>query len=91
MPLHHPPALTNERVQCNAAKQIVLKLKTAWRDGTTYLVMSPLEFVQRLAVLVQQPRLHLPMTASRPSNSAVECPVWIGHGLLSRLRVVTSI
>jgi hypothetical protein len=34
-------------VQTNAAGQVALKLKTAWRDGTTHLVMSPLEFMQR--------------------------------------------
>ncbi len=33
--------------------------KTPWRDGTTHLVMSPLEFIQRLAALVPRPRLHL--------------------------------
>jgi hypothetical protein len=38
---------------------VVLKLKTPWRDGTTHLVMSPLEFMQRLAALVPRPRLHL--------------------------------
>jgi hypothetical protein len=53
------PALANERVQINAAGQVVLKLKTAWRDGTTHIVMSPLEFMQRLAALVPRPRLHL--------------------------------
>ena len=55
------PALANERVQTNAAGQAVLKLKTPWRDGTTHLVMSPLEFMQRLAALVPRPRprLHL--------------------------------
>ena len=53
------PALANERVQTNAAGQVVLMLKTAWRDGTTHLVMSPLEFMQRLAALVPRPRLHL--------------------------------
>jgi len=53
------PALANERVQTNAAGQVVLKLKTPWRDGTTHLVMSPLEFMQRLAALVPRPRLHL--------------------------------
>ncbi len=41
------PALANERVQTNAAGQVVQKLKTSWRDGTTHLVMSPLEYVQR--------------------------------------------
>jgi len=53
------PALANERLQTSAAGQVVLKLKTAWRDGTTHLVMSPLEFMQRLAALVPRPRLHL--------------------------------
>ncbi len=36
-----------------------LKLKTPWRDGTTHHLMSPLEFMQRLAALVPRPRLHL--------------------------------
>ena len=53
------PALSDERVQLNAAGQVELKLKTPWRDGTTQLVMSPLEIMQRLAVLVPRPRLHL--------------------------------
>jgi Putative transposase len=30
-----------------------------WRDGTTHLVISPLEFMQRRAALVPRPRLHL--------------------------------
>jgi Putative transposase len=51
------PALANERVQCNAAGQVVLKLETPWHDGTTHLVMSPLEFMQRLAALVPRPGL----------------------------------
>jgi hypothetical protein len=53
------PALADERVQLNAAGQVERKLKTPWRDGTTHLVMSPLEFMQRLAALVPRPRLHL--------------------------------
>ena len=53
------PALANERVQINSAGQVVLRLKTPWRDGTTHIVMAPLEFMQRLAALVPRPRLHL--------------------------------
>jgi hypothetical protein len=41
------PALADERVQLNDAGQVELKLKTPSRDGTTHLVMSPLEFLQR--------------------------------------------
>ena len=53
------PALSDERVPCIAAGQVELKLKTPWRDATAHLVMSPLQFMQRLAALVPQPRLHL--------------------------------
>ena len=68
-------------MQTNAAGQAVLKLKTPWRDGTTNLVMSPLEFMQRLAALVPRPRLHLirfhgvlaRATASRRPIHDAEC------------------
>jgi hypothetical protein len=38
VPLNHPPS---------AADQLVLKIKTAWRNGTTVLVTIPLALVQR--------------------------------------------
>jgi hypothetical protein len=47
------------RIQVNAAGQVEFELETPWRDGTTHRVMSPLEFMQRLAALVPRPRLHL--------------------------------
>jgi hypothetical protein len=53
------PAIANARLSVNRAGQVVLKLKTAYRNGTTHLVMTPLEFMQRLAALVPRPRLHL--------------------------------
>ena len=52
------PAIANERLSLNRAGQ-VLKLKAAWRDGTSHHVMTPMEFMQRLAALVPRPRLHL--------------------------------
>jgi len=50
-------ALTNERLKRNGAGDVVLQLKSAYRDGTTHIVMSLLEFMQRLAALVPRPRL----------------------------------
>jgi hypothetical protein len=58
------PALSDERVQFNPAGPVRLELKTPWRDGTTHLGMSPLEFMQRLAVLVQRPLVRSGMTDS---------------------------
>jgi hypothetical protein len=53
------PAIAFERLKRDGAGNVVLQLKSAWRDGTTHIVMSPLEFMQRLAALVPRPRLHL--------------------------------
>ena len=52
------PAIANERLKRNRAGQVVLQLKSAFKDGTTHIVMAPLEFMQRLAALVSRPRLH---------------------------------
>jgi hypothetical protein len=63
------PAIANERLTRNPAGQVVLTPKTPYRDGTTHILMSPLEFMQRLAALVPRPRLRL-MYSIRP---------WIGR------------
>ncbi len=62
-------------MQTNAAGQGVLKLKTPWRDGTTHLVMSPLEFMQRLAALV------VPQEPEPPAQAAPSavCEASCGH------------
>ena len=57
-PLPAHPSLTKRGVD-RAQGEVVLQLKTPYRDGTTHLVMTPLEFLQRLAALVPRPRLHL--------------------------------
>ena len=46
------PALANERLSRNSKGQVVLQLKSAYRDGTTHIVMQAQEFMQRLAALV---------------------------------------
>ena len=35
------------------------QLKSPYKDGTTHIVMEPLEFMERLTALVPCPRLHL--------------------------------
>jgi Putative transposase len=52
------PAITDER-DVNHAGHVALNLKTPYCDGTTHIVMSPLEFMQRLASLAPRPRQHL--------------------------------
>jgi hypothetical protein len=66
------PAITNERLKRNRADQVVLQLRSAFKDGTTHIVMAPLEFMQRLAAaMVPRPHLHLIrfLAYSRPTRS----------------------
>jgi hypothetical protein len=51
--------LRTERLKRNRAGDVVLQLKTPYPDGTPHIVMSPLEFMQRLTALVPRPRLPL--------------------------------
>ena len=39
---------TNERLKRNRASQVVLQFKSAFRDGATHVVMSPLEFMRAI-------------------------------------------
>jgi hypothetical protein len=58
--------------------------KTPWRDGTTHLVMSPLEFMQRLAALVPRPRPQLIRFGVRMTSlREVSGPPLREHGVLA--------
>ena len=59
------PAIANERLSTNERGQIVYKLKQQFRDGTTHVVLDPLDFIARLAALVPRPRLNLTRSSSR--------------------------
>lgn len=51
--------LSNERLELTDNGQIRLKLKTAWRDGTSHLLLSPHEFLEKLAAIIPPPKSHL--------------------------------
>jgi len=51
--------LAQDRLALSASGQVRYTLKTPWRDGTTHVVLEPLDFIARLAALVPPPRGHL--------------------------------
>ena len=53
------PSLSEERLSLNARGQVVYKLKTAYDNGTTHIVLDPLDFLSRLASLIPRPRVNL--------------------------------
>jgi hypothetical protein len=48
---------------------VVVTLKRAWRDGTTRLVLEPLEFLAKLAALTSQPEVNLLLDADWSSSA----------------------
>lgn len=53
------PAVSENRLTMKSSGDIVLKLKSKYSDGTSHLLFSGLEFVDKLAALVPPPRIHL--------------------------------
>ena len=63
------PAISNERLSVNGHGQVVYRLKHTFRDGTTHVVLDPIDFIARLAApevplasrarSVPRPRTHL--------------------------------
>lgn len=50
------PPLSEERLTLASNGNLVVKLKTAWKNGTSHIVMTPMEFMERLVALIPPPR-----------------------------------
>lgn len=53
------PPVAEDRVALTASGQVRYTLKTPYRDGTTHIVLEPLDLIARLAALVPPPWMHL--------------------------------
>ncbi len=53
------PPVAEERLSLTAQGHVRYRLKNPYRDGTTDIVLEPLDFIARLAALVPPPRVHL--------------------------------
>jgi len=53
------PAISEKRLSLTGQGNVRIQLKTAYRDGTTHVVLEPLDFIARLAALVPAPRVNL--------------------------------
>ena len=50
------PSLSEERLSVNDHGQVIYKLKTVYQNGTTHIVLSPLDFLSRLSSLIPRPK-----------------------------------
>lgn len=53
------PAVSEKRLSLTSTGQVRYELKTPYRNGTTHVFFSPLDFIGKLAALVPPPRLNL--------------------------------
>ena len=53
------PPVATERLSRQPDGQLAIRLKKRWRDGTTCVLFSPQELMEKLAALVPPPRFHL--------------------------------
>ena len=53
------PPLCLDRLSLTEEGDVKYKFKRPWANGKTHVVLSPLEFIEKLCALVPQPRIHL--------------------------------
>jgi hypothetical protein len=53
------PPVATDRLHLTDDGRVRLSFRHPWNDGTTGLVFTPLELLERLAVLVPRPRINL--------------------------------
>jgi hypothetical protein len=53
------PAIAAERLEVLADGRLLYRFKRPWRDGTTHIILTPLEMMERLSALVPAPHAHL--------------------------------
>ena len=53
------PALAAGRLRVLDSERLTFALKTPWSDGTSHLLLSPMDLLEKLAALVPPPRFHL--------------------------------
>ena len=53
------PSLSEQRLSMNSQGKVIYQLKTPYENGTTRIVLDPLDFLSRLASLVPRPRTNL--------------------------------
>jgi hypothetical protein len=59
MSLYRKTALSEKRLAITGNGNVRYQLKTPYRDGTTHVIFTPLDFMAKLAALVPKPRVNL--------------------------------
>ena len=69
------PPFSDYSLHITESGNVRIKLKSAWRDGTTHIEVTPLEFIEKLAALIPLPRM------CRVTLFGVETPLFNSNSL----------
>lgn len=53
------PPVARDRLRLTHDGRVLLELKSEWADGTSHLLLEPLELLEKLAALTPRPRINL--------------------------------
>jgi len=53
------PPVAEDRLSLAPDGSVLVRLKTPWRDGTSHIVLQPLELLEKLAALIPRPYVNL--------------------------------
>ena len=53
------PPIAQDRLRLNDMGQVVYELKKPYSNGTSHIVMSPLELLEKITAIIPRPRVHL--------------------------------
>ena len=62
--------MSEKRLSLTTNGNVRYQLKTPYRDGTTHVIVEPLDFIARLVALVPKPRVNLTRFGVFAPNSA---------------------
>ncbi len=53
------PPIAQDRLKVNDKGQVVYELKRPYDDGTTHIIMAPMELLEKITAIIPRPRVHL--------------------------------
>jgi hypothetical protein len=84
------PPIAIERLALTASGQVRYQLKTPYRDGTTHIILEPLDLMARLAALVPLPR-HVAMHWAQRLKRVFGIEIERCAGCGGKLKIIASI
>jgi hypothetical protein len=74
------PPVAQERLSLTPEGLVLVTLKSEWHDGTTHLLFTPVELLEKLAALTPRPRINLVLYYGILAPRARARPRAVGHG-----------